>query len=121
VPALHQRASASGTWPSMPALRAFAKPAGLRNWRVSGFENFLIFYLPRPDGVSIRANLACCAGLVGPPWDSMSIDWSPPHAPSFQVAQVLLDDNILYRLVKALPSRAGAFSSGWRPCKNAKV
>ena len=29
------------------------KLAGLRKWRVSGFENFLIFYLPRPDGVSI--------------------------------------------------------------------
>ena len=29
------------------------KLAGLRKWRVSGFEKFLIFYLPRPDGVSI--------------------------------------------------------------------
>jgi toxin ParE1/3/4 len=29
------------------------KRAGLRKWRVSGFEKFLIFYLPRPDGVSI--------------------------------------------------------------------
>ena len=29
------------------------KLAGLRKWRVSGFENFLIFYLPRPGGVSI--------------------------------------------------------------------
>ncbi len=27
--------------------------AGLRKWRVSDFDNFLIFYLPRPDGVSI--------------------------------------------------------------------
>ncbi|HEX3746628.1 MAG TPA: type II toxin-antitoxin system RelE/ParE family toxin [Bryobacteraceae bacterium] len=27
--------------------------AGLRKWRVDGFEKFLIFYLPRPDGVSI--------------------------------------------------------------------
>ncbi|MHB8406477.1 MAG: type II toxin-antitoxin system RelE/ParE family toxin, partial [Gammaproteobacteria bacterium] len=27
--------------------------AGLRKWRVNGFENHLIFYLPRPDGVSI--------------------------------------------------------------------
>ena len=26
---------------------------GLRKWRVNGFEKFLIFYLPRPDGVSI--------------------------------------------------------------------
>jgi toxin ParE1/3/4 len=29
------------------------KLAGLRKWRVGGFENFLIFYLPRPDGVTI--------------------------------------------------------------------
>lgn len=27
--------------------------AGLRKWRVNDFDNFLIFYLPRPDGVSI--------------------------------------------------------------------
>lgn len=27
--------------------------AGLRKWRVNNFDNFLIFYLPRPDGVSI--------------------------------------------------------------------
>jgi toxin ParE1/3/4 len=27
--------------------------AGLRKWRVQEFENFLIFYLPRPDGASI--------------------------------------------------------------------
>jgi len=26
---------------------------GLRKWRVTGFEKFVIFYLPRPDGVSI--------------------------------------------------------------------
>jgi toxin ParE1/3/4 len=26
---------------------------GLRKWRVSEFEKFLIFYLPRPDGVFI--------------------------------------------------------------------
>ena len=26
---------------------------GIRKWRVNGFENYLIFYLPRPDGVSI--------------------------------------------------------------------
>lgn len=27
--------------------------AGLRKWRVNNFDNSLIFYLPRPDGVSI--------------------------------------------------------------------
>lgn len=26
---------------------------GLRKWRVGGFEAFLVFYLPRTDGVSI--------------------------------------------------------------------
>jgi len=27
--------------------------AGMRKWRVKDFDNHLIFYLPRPDGVSI--------------------------------------------------------------------
>lgn len=27
--------------------------AGLRKWRVKGFDDFLIFYVPRDDGVSI--------------------------------------------------------------------
>jgi toxin ParE1/3/4 len=27
--------------------------AGLRKWRVNDFDNYLIFYLPRPDGMSI--------------------------------------------------------------------
>jgi toxin ParE1/3/4 len=27
--------------------------AGLRKWRINGFEHFLIFYLPLPEGVSI--------------------------------------------------------------------
>jgi toxin ParE1/3/4 len=33
----------------------FSNPhfAGLRKWRVKDFEKFLIFYLPRSDGVSI--------------------------------------------------------------------
>jgi toxin ParE1/3/4 len=29
------------------------KLTGLRKWQVNGFEKFLIFYLPRPGGVSI--------------------------------------------------------------------
>lgn len=29
------------------------KLTGLRKWRVNGFEKFLIFYLPRGDGISI--------------------------------------------------------------------
>ena len=27
--------------------------AGLRKWRVTDFDNHMIFYMPRPDGVSI--------------------------------------------------------------------
>jgi toxin ParE1/3/4 len=27
--------------------------AGLRKWPVSGFENFLIFYVPQTDGISV--------------------------------------------------------------------
>jgi toxin ParE1/3/4 len=27
--------------------------AAIRKWRVEDFDNYLIFYLPRPDGVSI--------------------------------------------------------------------
>lgn len=27
--------------------------AGLRKWRVKGFDNYMILYIPRPDGVSI--------------------------------------------------------------------
>lgn len=30
------------------------KSAGVRMWRVSGFENFLIFYRPLRDGVAIE-------------------------------------------------------------------
>jgi plasmid stabilization system protein ParE len=30
------------------------KFAGLRMWRVTGFENFLIFYHPLKDGVAIE-------------------------------------------------------------------
>jgi len=30
-----------------------SKLAGMRRWRVHGFEKFLIFYLPRPGGISI--------------------------------------------------------------------
>ncbi len=26
---------------------------GLRKWAVKDFENYLIFYLPRPDGISV--------------------------------------------------------------------
>jgi len=26
---------------------------GIRKWTIKGFENFLIFYLPRPKGISV--------------------------------------------------------------------
>jgi toxin ParE1/3/4 len=39
----------------MGAAGEFTSPhlAGIRRWRVSGFENYLIFYRPRDDGVEI--------------------------------------------------------------------
>ena len=42
-------------YPRMGSALALRDPrlAGMRKWRVDGFERFLIFYLPRPDGVSI--------------------------------------------------------------------
>jgi toxin ParE1/3/4 len=41
--------------PAMGAPLALRAPelAGMRKWRVNGFENILIFYLARPGGVSI--------------------------------------------------------------------
>jgi len=41
--------------PKMGALLKLKNPAlsGLRKWRVKGFDNHLIFYVPRQDGVSI--------------------------------------------------------------------
>jgi toxin ParE1/3/4 len=41
--------------PAIGAPLALRHPdlAGMRKWRVKDFNNFLIFYLPRSDGVSI--------------------------------------------------------------------
>ena len=41
--------------PQMGVALALRDPklAGLRKWRVNGFEKFLIFYLPRDKGISI--------------------------------------------------------------------
>lgn len=36
-----------------PLLLRSPELAGMRKWRVQEFEKFLIFYLPRHDGVSI--------------------------------------------------------------------
>ena len=43
------------TQPKMGAPLTLRHPelAGLRKWQVQDFDNFLVFYLPRPDGVSI--------------------------------------------------------------------
>jgi toxin ParE1/3/4 len=43
------------TQPQMgaPLSLSRAELAGMRKWRIDGFDNFLIFYLPRPDGVAI--------------------------------------------------------------------
>ncbi|HEY9067556.1 MAG TPA: type II toxin-antitoxin system RelE/ParE family toxin [Burkholderiaceae bacterium] len=41
--------------PEIGALLTFRSSdlAGLRKWRVNEFDNYLVFYKPRPDGVSI--------------------------------------------------------------------
>ena len=41
--------------PMMGAPLTLKRPelAGLRKWRVKDFDNHMIFYMPRPDGVSI--------------------------------------------------------------------
>jgi toxin ParE1/3/4 len=42
--------------------------AGLRKWRVKDFDNYMIFYMPRPDGVSIVRVLHAASdwwGLLG--------------------------------------------------------
>lgn len=43
------------TQPTIGAPLTLTHPAlaGLRKWSVKDFDTFLIFYLPRPDGVSI--------------------------------------------------------------------
>jgi toxin ParE1/3/4 len=45
-----------------------AELTGMRKWSVTGFENFLIFYLPRPDGITIVRVLHASSdwwGLLG--------------------------------------------------------
>src|ERR1700736_1799148 len=41
--------------PAMGSPLALKRPefAGIRKWRVPDFENFLLFYLPRRDGISV--------------------------------------------------------------------
>ena len=41
--------------PLMGAPLALKHPdlAGMRKWRIRGFDNHLVFYQPRPEGVSI--------------------------------------------------------------------
>ena len=43
------------TQPYMGAPLPLRRPelAGLRKWRVHDFDNFLIFYMPRQDGISV--------------------------------------------------------------------
>lgn len=42
-------------FPAMGALRNFPNPRlqGVRSWPVSGFGNYLIFYLPAQDGIDV--------------------------------------------------------------------
>lgn len=56
--------------PLMGAPLTFKHPdlAGIRKWRVKGFHNHLVFYEPRPDGVSIVRVLHAASdwwGLLG--------------------------------------------------------
>ena len=41
--------------PGMGALREFANPnyAGMRSWPITGFENYLIFYVPLENGIQV--------------------------------------------------------------------
>ena len=41
--------------PEMGSLQHFTNPrfAGTRRWRVRGFDNYLIFYRPLPNGIEI--------------------------------------------------------------------
>jgi len=51
----HESSSDLARNPEMGAALSLRNPklAGMRKWRVNGFERYLIFYLPRPDGVSL--------------------------------------------------------------------
>jgi len=42
--------------PSMGSPRKVRKPEflGVRMWRVRGFESYLIFYMPRKDGIDVE-------------------------------------------------------------------
>lgn len=41
--------------PGMGGLREFPNPeyANVRSWPITGFENYLIFYVPIPDGIEV--------------------------------------------------------------------
>jgi toxin ParE1/3/4 len=43
-------------FPQMGAPRKVRKPEfqGVRMWRVRGFESYLIFYMPRGDGIAVE-------------------------------------------------------------------
>lgn len=43
-------------FPRIGKVRSFTRP-GIRSWRVSGFENYLIFYIPTRDEVQVLAVL----------------------------------------------------------------
>ncbi len=47
--------------------------AGIRKWRVTGFDTVLIFYLPHPDGVSIVRVLHAAQDW----WDLLEIGDQP--------------------------------------------
>jgi len=65
--------------------------AGMRKWRVSGFERYLIFYLPRQDGVSIVRVLH--AALVEPSRNRISTELIPDSASSSGTRRAILAGN----------------------------
>ena len=45
-----------GMHPQVGRIRTFSI-SGVRSWRIPGFENYLIFYLPGPDELHVLAVL----------------------------------------------------------------
>ena len=49
--------------PAMGQEEGFRKRAGIRSWRVDGFENYLVFYRVNPDSVEILRLLHAARNL----------------------------------------------------------
>ena len=55
VEAVEVTLQALARMPRMGAARTFRRPslAGLRMWSIKGFERYLVFYRPLPDGIDV--------------------------------------------------------------------